>query len=67
MSALRLDKGPRHHSRLEQPDMRSQDEYGNTENDFDLQIRIDRSIVVDPKAHNKSMSPKDEDPFWDQL
>lgn len=70
MSALRLDKGSRHHSKIEQPDMKSQDEYGNLENDFDLQVRVDTSIVVDTKAQkaqDKSMGPKDEDPFWGQL
>lgn len=44
--------------------MRSQDEFGNTENEFDLQVRIDTSIVVDSKAQEGGMGPKDEDPFW---
>lgn len=64
MSALRLDKGTRQRSRIEQPDMRSQDEFGNTDNDFDLQVRIDTSIVVDAKAQEKGMGLKDDDPFW---
>jgi hypothetical protein len=64
MSALRLDKGTRHHSRIEQADMRSKDEFGNTENDFDLQVRIDTSIMVDTKTQEKGMGPKDDDPFW---
>lgn len=68
ISALRFDKGTRHSRRLEQPDMRSQDEFGNTENDFDLQVRIDRSIMVDSRAQEKGMCPtKDQDPFWDQI
>ncbi|KAF8259688.1 hypothetical protein EI94DRAFT_999273 [Lactarius quietus] len=66
MSALRFDKGPRDQSRIE-PDLRSQDEFDNTENDFDLQVRIDRSIVVDGRAQEKAVGPKEQDPFWDQI
>jgi len=64
MSALRFDKGPKHQSRIEQRPG-SQDEFGNTESDFDLQVRIDKSIVVDARAQDKGA--KDQDIFWDQV
>lgn len=68
MSALRLDKGQKHSRRVEQADMRSQDESGNTENDFNLQVRIDRSVMVDTRAQQKVVCPtKDQDPFWDGI
>ncbi|KAI9459898.1 hypothetical protein BJY52DRAFT_299845 [Lactarius psammicola] len=68
MSALRFNKGTKHQSKVEQGDSLrpgSQDEFGNTESDFDLQVHIDKSIVVDARAQDKGT--KDEDLFWDRV
>ena len=43
----------------------SQDEFGNTENDFDVQVRINRLIVVDTEEKSKDHNDSDRDPFWD--
>ncbi|KAH9056808.1 hypothetical protein EDB87DRAFT_1634441 [Lactarius vividus] len=64
MSTLRFDKGSKHPTRAEPGDS-PEDECGNTESDFDLQVRIDRSIVVDARA--KDECPKDQDLFWDRV
>ncbi len=68
MSALRFDKGTKHQTRVEQGDTSgSQDEFGNTKSDLDLQVRIDRSIVVDTGAQEMGKGPKDQDPVWDRV
>ena len=60
-SAMRFDKGTKHQTRVEQSATPvSQD-------DFDLQVRIDRSIVVDTRAQDKGDGHKEQDPFWDQV
>jgi len=60
-SALRFDKGTKHETRAEQCDTpRPQD-------DFDLQVRIDKSIVVDTRVQEKGDGHKEQDPFWDQV
>ncbi len=65
-SGLRFDKGTKHQTRVEQGDTPgSQDKLSNTESDFDLPVRVDRSIVVGARAQNKG--PKDQDPFWDRV
>ncbi|KAI9435540.1 hypothetical protein H4582DRAFT_657115 [Lactarius indigo] len=65
-STLRFVKGTNLQTRAEQDDTpRSQDEFDNTKNDFDLQVRIDKSIVVDARARDEV--PKDQDPVWEQV
>jgi len=60
-SALRFDKGTKTQTRIEQGDT------PGPQDDFDLQVRIDRSIVVDTRAQGKGMGSKEHDPFWDQV
>jgi hypothetical protein len=60
-SALRFDKGTKTHTKVEQGDT------PGPQDDFDLQVRIDRSIVVDTRAQGKGMGSKELDPFWDQV
>jgi len=67
ISALRFGNGRRYPARIEQAEMRTQDEFGNTENDFGLQVCIDKSVMVDHEAQGKDMSTKDQDPFWDRI
>ncbi|KAH9177309.1 hypothetical protein EDB89DRAFT_1534968 [Lactarius sanguifluus] len=64
MSALRFDKGSTHPTRVEPGDS-PEDECGNTESDFNLQVRVDRSIVVNARAEDEC--PKDKDLFWDRV
>ncbi|KAH9023017.1 hypothetical protein EDB84DRAFT_481283 [Lactarius hengduanensis] len=64
MSALRFDKGSTHPTRVEPGDS-PEDECGNTESDFNLQVRVDRSIVVNARAQDEC--PKDQDLFWDRV
>ncbi|KAI9435537.1 hypothetical protein H4582DRAFT_2169925 [Lactarius indigo] len=63
-SALRFDKGSKHPTNVEQGDS-PEDECGNTESDFDLQVRIDKSVVVDARAQDECS--KDKDLFWDRV
>lgn len=60
-SALRFDKGTKHETRVEQGDT------PELQDEFDLQVRIDRSIVVNTRAQEKGDDPKDDDHFWDQV
>ncbi|KAH9003852.1 hypothetical protein EDB86DRAFT_2285225 [Lactarius hatsudake] len=64
MSALRFDKGSPHPTTVEPGDS-PDDECGNTESDFNLQVRVDRSIVVNARAEDEC--PKDKDLFWDRV
>ena len=69
-SALRIDKGSKHQTRIEQLESDipgSQEELGNKENDFDLQVRIDRSILVDTRAQENGKNFKGHDTCWDQV
>ncbi|KAN0142161.1 hypothetical protein V8E53_000623 [Lactarius tabidus] len=59
-SALRFDKGTRHQTKVEQVDT------PELQDEFDLQVRIDRSIVVDTRAQEKGDDPKEDD-HWDQV
>ncbi|KAH9056805.1 hypothetical protein EDB87DRAFT_1160480 [Lactarius vividus] len=64
MSSLPFDKGIKHQTRAEQSNTPgSQDQFDNTRSDFDLQVRIDRSIVVNARDE----CPKDQDPVWDRV
>jgi hypothetical protein len=58
-SVLCFDKGEKHQTRIEQ--------VGNKENEFNLQVRIDRSIVADTRAQAKGKDLEDQGPFWDQV
>lgn len=60
-SALRFDKETKHETRVEQGDT------PELQDEFDLQVRIDRSIVVNTRAQEKGDDPKDDDHFWDQV
>jgi len=71
-SALRFNKGKRHQTGqetgVELSDIGApglQDKFGNTENDFDVQVRM----VVDPRAQEKSKPEdhKDPGPIWDRV
>ncbi|KAH9027469.1 hypothetical protein EDB83DRAFT_2424197 [Lactarius deliciosus] len=64
LSALRFDKGSPHPTRVEPGDS-PEDECGNTESDFNLQVRVDRSIVVNARAEDECS--KDQDLFWDRV
>ncbi|KAH9003862.1 hypothetical protein EDB86DRAFT_2286248 [Lactarius hatsudake] len=64
MSALRFDKRSTYQSRSEPGDS-PEDKCGNTESDFNLQVRVDRSIVVNARAEDEC--PKDQDLFWDRV
>ncbi|KAH9177314.1 hypothetical protein EDB89DRAFT_1935952 [Lactarius sanguifluus] len=44
-SAVRFDGGAKHNTAMKRND--TPDECGNTETDFDLEVRVERSIVVD--------------------
>ena len=59
--ALRFDKGTKIQTRAEQGDLPA------PQDDFDLQVRIDKSIVVDTRAQGKGIGSKEQDPFWDQV
>ncbi|KAH9028947.1 hypothetical protein EDB84DRAFT_257431 [Lactarius hengduanensis] len=62
MSALRFDKGSTHPTRVEPGDSPEDD---NTESDFNLQVRVDRSVVVNARAEDDCS--KDQDLFWDRV
>lgn len=63
VSALRFDTGTRHQAGIEREDMlESQDKLSNTDNDLDVQVHMDRSIVVDIRTEEKSKGHKDLDP-----
>lgn len=54
-SASRFEKGMKHPKRAEQGHTPgSQDQFSNTKSDLELQVRIDKSIVVDARAQDKS-------------
>jgi hypothetical protein len=55
-SALRFDKGTRHQSGVEQLEGDTPGSQDETENEFDVQVRIDRSIVVDTQSKGKGHS-----------
>ena len=69
ISALRFGTGQRYPARVEQAEMRTQDEFGNTENGFGLQVCINKSIIVNDKAQEEEsdVGPKEQDPFWSQI
>jgi len=55
-------------TRVEQGDTPgSQDTFGNKESEFDLQVRIDRSIVVDTRAQERGKDLKHHDSFVDEV
>ncbi|KAH9027466.1 hypothetical protein EDB83DRAFT_1911569 [Lactarius deliciosus] len=65
-SSLPFDKGKKHQTKVEQGDMPgSQDQLNNTKSDFNLQVRIDRSIVINARAQDEF--PKDQDPVLDRV
>jgi hypothetical protein len=67
ISALRFSTGPRYPARVESAEMQTQDEFGNTENGFGLQVCINRSIIVDDKPQETDMGPKEQDLFWNRI
>lgn len=60
-SPLRFEKGTKHETKVEQGDT------PELQDEFDLQVRIDRSIVVDTRAQAKGNDPKEDDHFWDRV
>lgn len=65
VSALRFNRGTKFQTSAEQRSTPgSQDELGNSESDFDLQVRIDRSIVVDTIPDE---GPKDQNIVWERV
>ncbi|KAH9003856.1 hypothetical protein EDB86DRAFT_2285918 [Lactarius hatsudake] len=64
-SSSPFDKGTKHQTRVERDMPGSQVQFDNTKSDFDLQVRIDRSIVVNARAQDEF--PKDQGPVLDRV
>ena len=70
-SALRFDKGAKQHqTRTEQgdtPASGSQDELSDKGDVLNLQVRIDRSIMVNTVVREEAAGLNGQGPYWDKV